>query len=146
MQKFSKNVLINSKQMSCDSCKAALASDWLVFFSSMAGTKEGEEGKAQESQNESRGTCPTWGTPSAGGTSSAWGGGHSNPRWDGEEESRGREVGGGREVTGVVTDPTVGPDGCRGQAIYVRWGGASKKEAQTNHRRQGSLERVPEGQ
>ena len=37
--------------------------------------------------------------------------------------------GGSGEVTGVITDPTVGPDGCRGQAIYVRWGGAGQKEA-----------------
>ena len=43
------NVLIDSKQMSCGPCKAALASDWLAFFSSMAQTKitpcKGEKGK-----------------------------------------------------------------------------------------------------
>ena len=33
-------MLINSKQMSCDFHKAALASDWLAFFSSMARTKK----------------------------------------------------------------------------------------------------------
>ena len=52
VQKFSKNVLINSKQMSCDSYEADLASDWLVFFSSMARTKimprKGEKGKPKK--------------------------------------------------------------------------------------------------
>ena len=28
----------------------------------------------------------------------------------------------GGEVTRVITNLTVGPDGCGGQAIYVRWG------------------------
>ena len=41
----------------------------------------------------------------------------------GEMERRtggGREVGGGGEVTRVVTHPKVGQDGYGGQAIYVR--------------------------
>ena len=64
MQYFLKNdMLINSKQISGDSSQAALASDWLVFFSFMAQMKitprRGGEEEARESENEGRGTCPT---------------------------------------------------------------------------------------
>ena len=51
-------------------------------------------------------------------------------------------AGGGGEVTRVIVNPTVGPDGCRGQAIYIRWGGASSQEALTYCMRQGSLEGI----
>ena len=41
MQNLLKNdLLIYSKQMSCDSHKVSLASVWLVFFSNMARTKK----------------------------------------------------------------------------------------------------------
>ena len=52
-----------------------------------------------------------------------------------EEAGRGREVGGGGQTAGgcgkvpiIITNLTVGPDGCRGQAICFR-GGASQEEA-----------------
>ena len=51
----------------------------------------------------------------------------------------------GGEVTGVITDLTVGPDGCGGQDIYVGQGGASQEEALTYCGRQGSPDGIPEG-
>ena len=51
-------------------------------------------------------------------------------------------AGGGVEVARVISNPTVGPDGCRGQAIYIVWGGASSQEALTYHGRQASLEGI----
>ena len=35
------------------------------------------------------------------------------------------------EVAIIIANLTVGPDGCRGQAIYVGWGGASQEAAPT---------------
>ena len=35
----------------------------------------------------------------------------------------------GGEVARVITNLTFGPDGCGGQAIYVRWEGAGQEEA-----------------
>ena len=52
---------------------------------------------------------------------------------------------GGGEDTPVIANPTVGPDGCRGWAIYVGLGGTSQKEALSNCRREGSQEGVSEG-
>ena len=46
------------------------------------------------------------------------------------------------EVTRVIANPRVGPDGCRGGAIYVGWGGASLQEAVTYHGRQGPPEGI----
>ena len=60
--------------------------------------------------------------------------------------NRGRAAKGGGEVTTVVTDLTVGPDGCRGWAIYIGWGGAGQTEALANCGRQGPQEGVLEGQ
>ena len=54
-------------------------------------------------------------------------------------------TGTGGEVTRVVSNPTVGQDGCRGWAIYVRRGGASSKEALTYHGRQGPHEGIVVG-
>ena len=58
----------------------------------------------------------------------------------GEADEGGREVGGGSkkaggcgQVTIIVANPTVDPDGCRGWAIYIGSGGASQKEALTYH-------------
>ena len=45
------------------------------------------------------------------------------------------------EVARVVADLTVGPDGCRGWAIYVRWAGTGQEEALTYHGRQRPLRR-----
>ena len=56
-----------------------------------------------------------------------------------------REAGRGGEVTGVITNLTVGPDGSGGWAIHVGWGGASQKEALTYHGRQGPPRGIPEG-
>ena len=54
----------------------------------------------------------------------------------GREVGRGGKMAGGcGKVTFVIVDPTVGPDGCRGWAIYVGWGGASREEALTNQGR-----------
>ena len=49
---------------------------------------------------------------------------------------------GGGMIT--VTDPTVGPDGCGGQAICLG-GGACLKEAPPYHWGHGPTEGVPEG-
>ena len=64
----------------------------------------------------------------------------------------GEEVGGGGKMDGgcgkvtfVITDLTVGPDGCRGWTIYVGWGGASQEEALTNCGRQSPPEGIPLG-
>ena len=37
-----------------------------------------------------------------------------------EAKKRVKEAGGCGQVTIIVANPTVGPDGCRGWAIYVR--------------------------
>ena len=70
----------------------------------------------------------------------------------GGEEARGGsgEVGGGGEMVGgcgevIIANPTVGPDGCKSWAIYVRSGGASQEEIPTYHGRQSSPEGVPPG-
>ena len=62
-----------------------------------------------------------------------------------ERSGGGREVGKGGEVARVIANLRVGPDGCRGWAIYVRWGGASQEEAPTDHGRHGSPEGIPLG-
>ena len=46
-------------------------------------------------------------------------------------------AGRGGEVTGVITNLTVGPDGCGGWAIYISREGASQEEAPTYCGRQG---------
>ena len=134
--------------MSHDSRKAALTSDWLIFFSSMARTKitcrKGEKGKHKKvrTRAEVHGlpkelpVLVVTPVPEV-----------EDPPTLGEmERRRAEQRSWGRwEVARVITDPTVGPDGCGGQAIYVWWGGASQKEAQTDHRRQDSQERVPGG-
>ena len=117
MQNFQNMTLINSKQMSHDSLEVVLASDWLIIFPSMARTKqmprmvEDRKGRQVRTRAEVHAESET---PSAGGPPRAWGGGPSNLEWDGGEDSRGREVGGGGEVARVITNLTVGPDGCRG--------------------------------
>ena len=70
----------------------------------------------------------------------------------GEEDGRGREVGGGGkmargcgQVTIVIANPTVGPDGCRGQAIWFRKGSASQEEAPTYCGRQSPPRRNSSG-
>ena len=51
-------------------------------------------------------------------------------------------AGGGGAITIVIANPTVGPDGCGGQAICLR-GGACLKEALPYHWGQGPTEGVP---
>ena len=58
-----------------------------------------------------------------------------------QKDRRGRVTGTGGEVPRVIANPTVGPDGCRGWAIYIGQGGAILWEAPTYHGRQG----LPEG-
>ena len=60
-----------------------------------------------------------------------------------EAVGRGRQVGGGSKVAGgcgkipiVVANLTVSLDGCRGQVICFRQGGASQEEALTYRGRQ----------
>ena len=60
--------------------------------------------------------------------------------------SGGEEAGTGGEVARVISYLTVGPDGCRGWAIYIRRGGARQKETLADSGRQGSQEGVLEGQ
>ena len=60
-----------------------------------------------------------------------------------ERRAEAEKLGGGGEVVGVTANLTVAPDGCRGQAIYVMWGGAGQEEAPTDHGRQGSPEGIP---
>ena len=59
--------------------------------------------------------------------------------------SGGRAARGGWEVATVIAEPTVGPDGCGGWAIYVGWGAASQEEAPTYHGRQSSPEGILKG-
>ena len=47
-----------------------------------------------------------------------------------------KEAGGCGKVPGIIANPTVGPDGCRGWAIYIGCGGASQEEAPTDCGRQ----------
>ena len=42
---------------------------------------------------------------------------------------------GGGEVTTIIANLKVGPNGCGGQAIYVGQGGAGQEEALTYHGR-----------
>ena len=64
-------------------------------------------------------------------------------RWVGD--SRGRVAGGGGEVARVITNLTIGPDGCGSLAIYIGQGGASLQEAPTYHGRQGPPEGILAG-
>ena len=70
----------------------------------------------------------------------------------GETDGGGREVGGGGkmaagcgQVTIIIANLTVGPDGCGGWAIYIRCEGASQEEALTNCGRQSPPETIPLG-
>ena len=65
-------------------------------------------------------------------------------RGDHQEDCRGAARGGG-EVTTVIANPTVGPYGCGGWAIYIGWGGASSYEALTYCGRQSPPERILAG-
>ena len=53
-------------------------------------------------------------------------------------------AGGGGKIPVIITNLTVGPNGCRGQAICFR-GGASEEEAPPYHGRQSPPEGVPQG-
>ena len=55
----------------------------------------------------------------------------SRYRGDHEAHCRGGTVRGGGEVTCIIVNQTVGPDGCGSWAIYVGWGGASQEEGLT---------------
>ena len=94
--------------------------------------------------NKSRGAYRV-SIPCAGGAPSASRSGNSNPEGAGKMDWGGWEVGRGGEVTGVITNLTVGPDGCRCWAIYIRQGGASQEQALTYHGRQGPPDRIPQG-
>ena len=66
----------------------------------------------------------------------------SQSRGNNKEDRGGGAAGTGEEVTGVISKPTVGPDGCRDWAIYVGWGEASSQEAPTYYGRQSLLEGI----
>ena len=57
----------------------------------------------------------------------------------------GKEAGGCGQVPIIIANLRVGPDGCRGWAIYIRSRGASQEEALTDHGRQSPLEGIPPG-
>ena len=137
----------NSKWMPCDSCEAVLASDWLVFAPIPAWQEpkwhlgKGRMGEARRSKQEPRSTWKPQNplhqlTPSARNRRS------SNPEWAGEEDPGCREAGRDGEVIRVISNLTIGPDGCGGQTIHVGWGGASQEEAPTYHGRQDPLEGI----
>ena len=65
-------------------------------------------------------------------------GGNNEKNW------RGKLAWAGGEVATIVANLTAGPDGCKGQAIYIGWGGASLKEALSHCGRQGPQEGVLE--
>ena len=134
-------MLINSKKISHDSHKAALASDWLAFFSRMARTKvtmrKGQKGKPKKVKMRAWGKMPNPKNPQCQQTPKCQKWKPSNPEWVGEEGRGGRKVGRGGEVTRIIANPTVCPDGCRGQAIYIGQGGASQEEALTDCGKQG---------
>ena len=54
-------------------------------------------------------------------------------------------AGGGGKIPIIIANPTVGPDGCGGQAICFG-GGASEEEAPPYCGRQSPPEGVPQGQ
>ena len=54
-------------------------------------------------------------------------------------------TGTGGKVTRAIANLTVGPDGCRGWAIYVGRGGASLQEGPTYHGRQSPPEGILAG-
>ena len=56
-----------------------------------------------------------------------------------------KKAGGCGNIAIIITNPTVGPDGCRGQAIYLGLGGASQEEAPTDHGRQSHPEGISQG-
>ena len=102
--------------------------------------KRGEEGgeKSEEKQAPLSCTPPLPSqkalTHEGGGTDGGWG-------W--EAGWGGWTAGGGGAITVIAANLTVGPDGCRGQAICLR-GGACPKEALPYHQGQGPMEGVPE--
>ena len=115
----------NSRWMPHNSCETILPSDWLTLFLSKfqhgkdwSNTQERWEGCFKADEYQGRSTCPTLGAfhtsrpPSPNTRTPARPGG----------ESCSSAVGGSGEVTRVITNPTVHPDGCRGWAIYVGWG------------------------
>ena len=132
--------------MSCDSCKAALASDWLAFFSSMARTKKmprmGEGRKPLQVRTRAEVHVPPDEPPALVEPPVPE---VEAPPTLHEMERRRAEVEKFREVARCITDPTIGPDGSGSWAIYVGQGGASQEEALTDCGRQGSLEGIPLG-
>ena len=108
--------------------KAALASDWLIFFSSMAQMKitprKEEKGKPKEVKMRAEVHAQPQEPPVPVDPPVPE---MEVPPTPQETERRMAEVEklGRWEVTRVITDPTVGPDGCGGWAIYVGWGVAS---------------------
>ena len=94
--------------MPCDSCEAALASDWLVFFYFQYGKNKKhipDEGRQEGPAIEiiSGGAHCTCGTPYTSRTSSTWCGGPPNP---GEIESRRAEA---EKLEGVGKSPGSSP-------------------------------------
>ena len=113
-------MLSNSKQMSHDSHGAALACDWLVFFSSMARTKitpmKGKKGKPKKVKTRAEVHVQPGEPPVLAE--------HPVPELEfpptlSEMERRRAEAEKLEEVAGVVTNPTVGPDVCKGWVINV---------------------------
>ena len=114
-------MLINSIQMSCDSCEAALDSDWLFFFSSKVRTKimlrKEEKGKPKKVKMRAEVHAQPQ-EPSAPMDPPVSNVEAPPPLSEMERVAEVEMLG---EVTGVIADLTVGSDGCRGQAIYIGW-------------------------
>ena len=62
-----------------------------------------------------------------------------------EAEKWVEEAGGCGQLTIVIANPTVGPDGCRDESLYIGSGGASQEEALTNKGRQSPPDGIPPG-
>ena len=160
---FFQNFVPTSLQISHDLCKTAPVSDWLIL-SFQDGTDKGhtyrQVGKGPKGLHggagpDQEGTYPRKGG-SGGGTSSCTLSQHKcrwmhwcmqlwRPPTPGEVERRREEVCRLEEVSQVITNPTAGPDGHRGWAIYFGRGGASQKETPAYIWWKGLKEGVPAG-
>ena len=107
--------------------------------------KKGEWGGEEASKNQVRGSCPVSVASYTSETPSSHSRGPTGCGGNEEEGGGSGTAGGNREVAIIIANLTVGPDGHRGQAIYVRWRGASQKEGPSHCGRQGPQEGVLEG-
>ena len=111
--------------------KPAKISDWLLSIPAWLELKSFPEGVEEGEMGENLGT----GLGRGAGTAIGPGTEHSSlARGVGEKETRGRVVGGGKEITWVI--PNLA-DGGRGWAINASKGGASTEDNKGHHGRKG---------